>query len=192
MSDASRPPTVPGKSRRHALLFQRRLSEQVFWPSIAIVALSAALLIWSPEGLDRYRPGLRLGLAAAGLLLIGTLVFRVRAYVQCRPEGLRIQAPFHQLTIPYHEIQATRPTELYRMFPASKERWTQQHFLQPLFGETVVVVEMDELPAPRLRLRLWFTKYMLCPDRIGLVLAVPDWMALRSDLDEFIARSRRP
>jgi hypothetical protein len=129
-------------------------------------------------------------LAGTGLVLAATLIFRMRAYVQCQPESVRIQVPFYQIKIPYHQIKATRPTELYRMFPPSKEWWPQRQYLGPLFGATVVVLEMEALPASRLYLRLWLSKYMLCPERIGLVLAVPDWMALRTELDELRTRDR--
>jgi hypothetical protein len=131
-------------------------------------------------------------LTGTGLVLIATLVFRMRAYVQCRPEGVRLQLPLYQLTIPYQAIRATRPTELYRMFPPSKERWPQRRYLMRLSGVTVIVLDMDELPASRFLLRLWLPKYMLAPDRPGLVLAVSDWMALSSDLDELEVRSRQP
>lgn len=191
MNDTSRAPSVPGRSRRHALLFQRRLSEQVFWPSVAILVICAGLLIWNPDKLAPYRLSLMTALTGTGLVLIATLIFRMRAYVECGPDGVRIQLPLHQWTIPYDRIKATRPTELYRMFPPSKERWPQQQYLVGLAGATVVVLEMDELPASRFRMRLWLPKYMLCPDRTGLVLAVADWMALRSDLDEFQVRSRQ-
>lgn len=191
MSDGAKAAPAPRRSRRHGLLFQRSLSEQVFWPSVAIIAICAGLLIWSPAKLDPYRLYLMLLLLGTGLLLIITLVFRLRAYVECRPEGVRIQLPLHQLNIPYDAIRATRPTELYRMFPPSKERWPQRQSLQRIAGATVVVLDLDELPAPRGQLRLWLPKYMLAPDQTGLVLAVDDWMALRSELDELMVRSRQ-
>jgi hypothetical protein len=183
-------PNTPRASRRHALLFQQRLSEQVFWSSVTIIAVCSGLLIWDPDKLDPFRAYLMVTLVATALVLIATLIFRLRAYLQCRPEGLHIQLPLHHLTIPYQEIKATRPTELFRVFPPSKVWWPQRQYLGPLFGATVVVLEMETLPASRFWLRLWLPKYMLCPDRAGLVLAVPDWMALRRDLDEFKTRSR--
>lgn len=189
MSHSTGAPSASRGSRRYTLLFQQRLSEQVFWPSVAIIALCAALLIWNPVKLAPYRGYLMIVLTGTGLVLIATLAFRMRAYVECQVEGVRIQLPFRQLTIPYDAIRATRPTELYRMFPPSKEPWLQRPYLLGIAGATVVVLEMEELPAPRLRLRLWLPKYMLCPDQVGLVLAVADWMALRSDLDELKVRS---
>jgi len=130
-------------------------------------------------------------LIGTGLILVLTFFFRLRAYVQCQPEGLRLQLPFYSLTIPYREIKGTRPTELFRMFPPAKQRWTQRHFLRTLFGETVLVIEMEELPRSRLVLRLWMTRYMLCPDIVGLNLVVRNWLDFRAELDEFRAR-RRP
>lgn len=191
MNSTSRASAAPPAGRRHPLLFQQSLSEQVFWPSVTIIAVCAALLIWNPTRLAPVRAHVMIVLTGTGLLLITTLAFRMRAYVQCRPEGVRLQLPMYRLTVPYQTIKATRPTELHRMFPPSKERWPQRQYLLRLSGATVVVLEMDELPASRFRLRLWLPKYMLCPDLTGLVLAVPDWMALRSDLDELKIRSRQ-
>ena len=170
MSGSSGAKSAPSARKRHPLLFQQSLSEQVFWPSVTIIAVCAALLLWNPAKLAPYRVHMMIILTGTGLVLIATLVFRMRAYVQCRPEGVRLQLPLYQLTIPYQAIRATRPTELYRMFPPSKERWPQRRYL----------------------MRLWLPKYMLAPDRPGLVLAVSDWMALSSDLDELEVRSRQP
>jgi hypothetical protein len=77
------------------------------------------------------------------------------------------------------------------MFPPDRQRWPQRYFLRALFGKTVVVVEMGHLPRPKIWLRFWMSKYMLCPDRTGFVLAVQDWMAFRAELDEFRARVRQ-
>jgi hypothetical protein len=130
-------------------------------------------------------------LAGGGLVLVLTYIFRLRAYAQCQASGLFLHLPFYRLTIPYPEIKATRPTELFRMFPAGQHWWSQRRFLRSLLGETVVVIELDRLPRPSIWLRLWMSRYMLCPDSVGLVLAVRDWLAFRSELDEFRVRSPR-
>ena len=181
---------LPRQSKRHPLLFQQHLSEQIFWPSILIEALSAALLVWNPTRVEPYRGTLRAVLVGTALVLVLIWLFRLRAYAHCLDSGLYLQLPFFRLNIPYHEIRSTRPTELYRMFPPEQQRWTQRRFLRSLFGKTVVVVDLDQLPRPRIWLRLWMSKYMLCPDRVGLVFAVRDWMAFRAELDEFRARNR--
>ena len=182
---------LPQPGKRHPLLFQQRFSEQVFWPCILILALSIALLVWNPPTVEPYRGTLRIALAAAGSILAITMVYRLRAFARCLPSGLHLQLPFFHLLIPYDVIRSTRPTELYRMFPFEKQKWPQRRFLRTIAGKTVVVIELEQLPHSRIWLRLWMSKYMLCPDRVGLVLAVRDWIAFRSELDEFRARSRR-
>ena len=174
------------RGKRYPLLYQQRFNEMVFWPTILIVALSAALIIWGPA---EFRAYLSVTVFGSGAILVLTLFFRLRAYAQCRSSGLRVQMPFFHLDIPYRSIQTTRPTDLFRLFLPSEQRWTQRRFLMPIFGRTVVVVELGALPAPRRRLRLWMIKYMLSPDTEGLVLAVRDWIGLRAELDEFKART---
>ena len=182
---------LPKQGKRYPLLFQQRFSEQIFWPSILILALSATLLFLNPARVEPYRATLNVALIFTALVLVLSLLFRLRTYVQCLHSGLRLQFPFLRLTIPYTEIRSTRPTELYRMFPPDRQRWPQRYFLRALLGKTMVVIELEQLPRPKLWLRLWMSKYMLSPDRTGLVLAVQDWMAFRAELDEFRARTRQ-
>jgi len=178
--------TLPKRGRRHLLLYQRRFNEMVFWPTVLIAALSVTLIIW---GAPEFRAYLSVTLFGSGAILVLTFFFRLRAYVQCRTSELWVQLPFFHLEIPYRSIRSTRPTDLYRLFFPEQQRWTQRRFLMPIFGRTVVVVELEELPAPRRSLRLWMTKYMLSPETEGLVLVVRDWIGLRTELDEFKARS---
>ncbi len=191
---APQPPAGPPqrheqRGSRHPLLLQQRLNEQVFWPSVVIVGASVALLVGNPAKAEPYRSFLVAAAVGSGLALVLTFLFRLRAYVRCEPGGLELRLPFYRLTVPYPEIKASRPTELFRMFPPSQQRWTQRRFLRSLLGETVVVIELDQLPGNPIWLRLWMSKYMLCPDSVGLVLAVRDWLAFRTELDEFRARS---
>ncbi len=189
--------TLPGKTqkpqrKRHPLLFQQRLSEQFFWPAILTVATCGALLVWNPAKLQPYRFYLAVALVCCGLVLILTFAFRLRAYAALTEEAIRVRLPFHRLEIPYRDIKNVRPTELFRMFPPRQQRWTQRRFLEPLFGATVIVIELDELPRPKAWLRLWMTPFMVCPDKVGLIIAVRDWLGFRATLDEYRARLRRP
>jgi hypothetical protein len=181
----------PKRGKRHPLLYQQRLSEQYFWPAVLTVSLSAALLIWGPAKLAPYRFFLTVAASSCGLVLVLTLVYRLRAYAVCSVHGLRVQLPFYRFEISYEEIKAVRPTELFRLFPPSKQRWPQRRFLTPLFGTTVLSLELEQLPHRTAWLRLWMSKYMLAPDRVGLVLAVRDWLSFRAELDEYSARYRK-
>jgi hypothetical protein len=179
------------RGKRHPLLFQQRFSEQNFWPALLLFTLSAASLLLHPARLESYRTLLQVVAFVAGLILVLTLIFRLRAYVQCQSNQLYMQLPLYHLSIPYAQITTVRPTELFRMFSPAQQKWPQRRFLRSLFGETVVVIEVDHLPRSPLWLRLWMSKYMLCPERPGFVLPVRDWIAFRTELDEFRARQRR-
>lgn len=174
--------------RRYRLLYQQRFQEMVFWPAILIVAVTAALILWNPPQVVAYRPLFALALAIAVLVMILTYLYRLRAYVRCRERDLIVQLPFYRLTIPYTEIAKSRPSELYRLFPPSQQRSTENHFLEPLFGATVLVLEIPGLTEPRKRLRLWMPKYMLSPDQPGLVIATRDWISLDTEMEELRAR----
>jgi hypothetical protein len=191
----SQPPSSgkrAGRPKRHPLLFQQRLNEQTFANCVLILIILAAVFVLNPPRLDPVRANLAVVMVGTGLILVLTFLFRLRAYAQCQSEGLKIQLPFYSLTIPYQEIKGVRPTELFRMFPPEKQKWSPRHFLRSLFGETVVVIELEELPSPEFLLRLWMSKYMLCPDTTGLNLAVRDWLDFRTELDEHRARHRTP
>ena len=188
MNDSSSGQAQPEKGKRHPLLYHQRLSEQYFWPAILTVGVSTALLVWAPDKLAPYRLVLIMALACCGLVLVLTLLFRLRAYARCTAQGVHVRLPFYHFDIPYGQIKSVRPTELFRLFHPRELRWHQRRFLAPLLGTTVLVVELDELPGRAAYLRLWMSKYMICPDRVGVIIAVRDWMGFRAELDEFLAR----
>ena len=191
MSDPRSSDAQPQRGKRHPLLFHQRLSEQYFWPAVLTVAASTGLLVWAPAKLEPYRLVLTMALACCGLVLVLTLLFRLRAYARCSASGVFLRLPFYHFEIPYGEIKNVRPTELFRLFPPGEQKWPQRRFLMPLLGKTVLVIELDELPNRTTWLRLWMSKYMLCPDRVGVVVAVRDWMGFRAELDEFKARRQQ-
>lgn len=191
MSDIPSRDTKPERGKRHPLLYHQRLSEQYFWPAILTVATSAALLVWAPAKLEPYRLVLIMALVSCGLVLALTFLFRLRAYVRCTANAVHVRLPFYHFEIPYDEIKNVRPTELFRLFPSSGLWWPQRRYLEPLLGATVLAIELDQLPRRVAWLRLWMNKYMLCPDRVGVIVAVRDWMGFRAELDEFRARRKR-
>jgi hypothetical protein len=192
MSEQQPQSSASGKGKRHPLLIQRRLNEQVFWPCVLIMGLIGGLLIWNPDGLARYRVTLEVVLVGTALILALTFVMRLRAYAQCRATGLWLRLPFYQVTIPYQSIKSTRVTELFRMFSKRQLGSGQRRLLEPIMGKTVVVIEMEELPLPPFARRLWLSKAMICPDEPGLIMAVDDWIMFRTELDEAIFRHRHP
>ena len=183
-------PGLTKRGKRHPLLYQERLSEQLFWPCIGILAASIAILVWNPDSLAPRRSSLMAIVVSVGLVLVLTQLSRLMAYAQCQVQGLSVRLPFYRLRIPYRRIRTIRPAELFRLYPPAGQRWTQRRFLRPLFGRTVLVVELDQLPRSHRWMRLRMGKYMLCPDAVGLILPVRDWMSFRAELDEFRSRFR--
>jgi len=183
--------TKPQRAKRHALLYHQRLSEQYFWPAVGIVAVTAALLVWNPSKLEPFRLLVSVALACSGMILALTFAFRLRAYAICADQALLVQLPFYHFTIPYRAIKNVRPTELFRMYPPREQSWGQRRFLEPIFETTVLVIELDTLPAHTSWLRFWMSKYMLSPDTTGVIIAVRDWLKFRADLDEQRSKSRR-
>jgi hypothetical protein len=182
---------VVKRTQRHPLLLYQHLNEQNFWVSLLIVATMAGLLIWNPPQEAGYRPYFFVVLVGSAAVLILTFLYRLTAYVQCREDELIVQLPFFRLTAPYDAIRTTRPNEFIRVFLPQEQRWTQRYFLRWLWKATVVEVDLEKLPAPRPWLQLRMGKYLLDPHEDSLVLAVRDWIALRSELDEALSRHRR-
>lgn len=174
--------------KRYPLLLQQRFNEMVFWPTLLLIAICGGLLVWNPPHMAVYLPHLTIVLLGSAAVLIVTLLFRLRAYARCQPHVLRIQLPFRRLDIPYREIQSTRPSELFRLFPQKQQSPLRRNFVSPLLGHTAVVVLLDELPWSRPWVRLWMSPYMISPDAEGLVLAVPNWLEFHNELDEYRAR----
>ncbi len=191
MADKQDKANRPKRSQRHPIVLYQALNEQVFWPSILILAVSIGLFVWNPPELEPYRPHLLVIFVGTGLLLILTFLFRLRAYARCDSDALEVQLPFFSLTVPYRDIKASRTAQFARVFPPDEQRWTQRRFLRWLWGHTLVVVEMERLPRPRTWLKLRMGPYLLHPLEESLTLPVRDWITFRSDLDEALAHYRR-
>jgi hypothetical protein len=187
----SSPGSTPFKAgKRHPFLLQQRVQEMTFWPCILLLLLCGGLLAWNPPELRTSRGSLSIILLGTAGILTLTSLFRLRAFARCRPDGLLLQFPLKSFLIPYAEILQTRPTELVRMFPPHQWPFAQGHFLAPISQATMVVIEMERLPLSTFQMRLWVSRYMICPDATGLALPVRDWLPFRAELDEL--RLRRP
>ena len=184
MNGLQTPEELPERGARHPLLLYQRWNEQVIWPCILIMLICALLLVWAPDRLPGQRLKLAVALVGSGAILVLTYAYRLTAYVQCWTDGLRIQVPFYQMTIPYEAIRTTRPTDFFRLFPPRRVPRLQRNYLWLIMGSTVIVLDLDELPYPRSWLRLRLGRYMLHPNAPGVLVTVPDWIAFRGELDE--------
>ncbi len=178
------------RGTRFRLLIYERMWQRWAWPCILIVLASAAMWWFAPDIPIIYQPLRHLTLVPALVslvILVYIYLARRLAWVQCRPDHLRIQTPFYPLVISYGRIKVIRPKTFNKVFSPSKEKGSRRRWLLPYWGKTAVVVELSKYPMSKGWLRLWFSPYLLTPDMTGFVFLVEDWMALSRQLDDFRA-----
>ncbi len=123
---------------------------------------------------------------SGGLLVALSLFFillRYAAYVQPRSDHLRFVTPFLQMRISYRRIRSAHPAEINALFPPQRISGSLRSFLEPFYGQTAIVLELNGYPLPKPLLRLFLSRSMFHPQADGFVLLVPDWMAFSSELD---------
>lgn len=105
------------------------------------------------------------------------------AFVQARQDHLRLITPFLMLRISYRRVRSVHPADLQQLYPPAKANWSQQNYLAPLYTKTALVVELQGYPMSPTILRLFLAPQMLLQQTPGLVLLVPNWMALSTEVD---------
>jgi len=173
---------------RFRLLIYERMWQRWAWPCILIVAASLVLWWFAPRIPIIYQPLSDLALVpafAAIVLLVYAYAARRLAWVQCRPNHLRIQTPFYPLVISYGRIKGVHPSPFRKVFDPTREKKARLRWLLPYWGKTALVLELSKYPVSESWLRLWFSPYLLSSSFIGFVFLVEDWMALSRQVDEY-------
>lgn len=173
--------------RRFRLLIYDRLYAIARWP-LWLILLGLAVLWWRAPFVAFLAPLDEWLLYSAGFCLLlwaGLFIMRGRAFVQCRPDSLRIQTPLLRLAISYGRINTVRPVVVKDMHPPSRLRRSQRRFLEPLFGLTAVGVTVSSYPMRLGWLRLLLGQYMFTRDAPGFLFVVDDWMTLSRQIDVF-------
>lgn len=175
--------------KRHRLLIYQRMMDRIWAITLVTGLLVAAIWWWGGSLFPLLPDPYDTILIASGVVLI-TLAFlmflmRGMAYVQACTGFLRIATPFIRLKVSYRRIRTTHPVEFHKLFPPSKAGWANRHFLEPFYGQTVLVVELSEFPMSQAALRLFLPRVMFSTQSKGLVLVVKDWMALSTEMESF-------
>ncbi len=174
--------------RRHPLLLYRRMMDRIWKPVLALVVVCGLILVISwLTGLElvpvESEPWLLGGTLLLVLAAAGAYLARTMAYVQARSDHLRLVTPFLHLRISYRRIRSVHPSEFHQLFPPQQSTWAQRRILETFYGTTAVVIELTSYPLSPRALRLFLAPQMFSPQSKALVLLVPDWMALSTEID---------
>jgi hypothetical protein len=123
---------------------------------------------------------------------ITILVFltRNKAYVQASSNHIRVVTPPLQINISYRRIRNVRPANLSDLYNKHRSGQAQHSSNSAYNGKTVIIVGLNNFPmSPRI-LRLFMPKQMFSPKETGLVLLVPEWMSLSTEIESYIAAWR--
>jgi hypothetical protein len=121
----------------------------------------------------------------ATLLAFFLITIRKSAYVQPFESHLRLVTPFLRMNISYRRIRQASSVEMQRLFPIDRTRSWRRKLLNPLIGQTAIVLEMTGWPLPRWSLSLFLSPFFF-PDRTSrLALLVPRWMEFSTEMESF-------
>jgi len=180
----------PRAGNRHTLLFYRRTMDRLWKYTLLLgIVLAAA------GGFALLRPTSILGLSSDTWLFVTAVVAfalsafaffsRFVAYVQAQPDSLKIITPFLRFRLSYKRMRSVRPTLIQQLFPPEKSSWSQRTYLEPFYGKTAILVELKGFPLSPTLLKLFLPDAMFARSTTGLVLMVPDWMQLSTEIDSF-------
>jgi hypothetical protein len=178
------------KPSRHTLLLNKRMMDRLLLPSF-VLGLLLGLIWWWSNFMDTtiIENGNNAWIAVSAFVALSftllAFVTRRMAYVQAYNTHLRIVTPFLRLNISYKRIRNTHPADFHQLFPANRASWAQTRFLAPFYGMTAVIVEMHSFPISPKLLRLFLPSQMFSKNAEGLVLLVPEWMKLSTDIDTY-------
>jgi len=175
---------------RHSLLFYRRTMDRVWKATLilGLVLVAAGTLSLVDETLI-FNISSNVWLFACAVLAFALSIFafitRYMAYLQVYSAYISIHTPFLRLNISFKRVRSVHPVLMQQLFPDSDLSWSQRSYLESFYGKTAVVVELNGYPMSPTLLKLFLPSQMFSPQSPGLVLLVPDWMKLSTELDSF-------
>ena len=180
---------VRRRGSRYPLLLYTRMLDR-WWPALFLIGLGTMSLAW-PSYSDLYtrltQPWRWMTMVGAGGLVTAVsvlmLLMRSSAYVQPFQDHLRLVTPFLRMRISYRRFKHTTTTAMGTLFPPRSLRGLQRDILQPLFGGTAVVIDLNALPLPRSVLRLFLSPFFFKDRTPHLVILVRDWMRFSTELE---------
>jgi len=176
------------KGSRHSLLMYRRTMDRLWKYTLLLGVVLIAAGWWSlipPTEILGLSSDIWFFLTAFLALSISFFAFfgRFFAYVQARESYIHIVTPFLRFKISYRRMLSVHPVLVQQLFPPQESSWSQRTFLEPYYGQTVIIVEMRGYPLDPAILRLFLPRQMFSPRSTGLVLLIADWMKFSTEID---------
>lgn len=174
--------------RRHKLLLYSRMMDRVCGIALISGLFVAAWLAGIHFGYLPHLTPLAKWLSYGGAIILFAiglfaLLARNMAYVQARPDHLRVVTPFLRLKISYQRIKTIRSGEMAYLFPRGGTNWGTRSFLDPFYAKTAVITELSSLPLSRKALRLFLAPQMFIPRTNSMVFLVSNWMAFSTEIE---------
>ena len=178
--------------KRFRLSLYRQILRRHRFPSFLLALLLCLLgalawlqwVSWPEHATARWLLGASL---IAALYWLFSIFGPTLAYVQPRPDRLRLHTPFYRLNISYRRIRNTRPVDISQAFPPETTPRGFQRTIRHFYGMTAIGIDLSSWPLPRWLLSFLLGKMMLTPDRPGLILITRDWMALSNQLETMMS-----
>jgi hypothetical protein len=191
---------VTNRGQRHRLVLYthilNRLWRLTLSTGLLLLALTAALT-WLPSVLPQYKPAqisewmlwILIGMGGYAIFLSIFLAITCKlAYVQPFDTHLRLVTPFLAMNISYRRFIKASSAEMGRLFYIENLKGWKRDLIQPIAGQTAIVLELESWPMPRRVLELFLCPYFF-PDRaMRLAVLVPDWMKFSNELESMRSR----
>lgn len=183
--------------RKYRLLFYEYMLNR-WWPIslwIAVFIFSNVGALWGAEWYFKPAENPLPVLSFSGglvMLAVGAisffftlflLIIRKLAYVQLFDDHLRLVTPFLRLNVSYKRVQRSTTTRMIELFPPKNLSGAKLKFVEPVLGDTVVVIYLTSYPLPRASLGLFLSPYFFYDNTPHFVLMIKDWMNFSMELD---------
>ena len=181
---------------RHRLLIYWRFLNRIWKITFvlgAVLAFAWGWIYWETQTISLFSTD-TLILAGAVVAFLLTLFFflaRSMAYVQPYQQFLKFVTPFLRLNISYRRMRSVRPMLVQQIFPRDEISRSQHRALEPFYGKTAIVMELKSYPISPALLRVFLPPALFSPQFTGMVLIVPDWMQLSTEVETFRGSQRR-
>ena len=111
------------------------------------------------------------------------LVTRKMAHIQLFDDHLRILTPFFRMNMSYKRILRTTSTQMYSLFPPKSLSSWKRDLIEPIAGNTVIVLYLTSYPLSRMILGLFLSPFFFYDKSTHLVLCIEDWIHFNLELD---------